>query len=242
MVGIYGMSRDRTQFLCGGTLISDCWVLTAASCFRSDDNETNDLQVVTGDTERFVNEYTETTYGVEKVLIHPEFDQVSFNNDIALLKLHCNVKYSSFVRKACLPTSSDVTYYQQGTRCLSSGWGSAGLSTTLRLMSTTVAHSNAKDCRKYTKRNVTTSMRCVCNGTKASVTCYGDTGGPLFCKRTNSSSYVVIGIGSWGEACAQPGKYGIFTKVYSFMKWITSMQLRFPKCNNECPDSDVKIV
>ena len=196
--------------------------------------------VVVGDTERFVKEFSEKTYIIKQVFIHQKYDPASYNRDIALLMLHCNITCSPYVRKVCLPTLQDNIYYRPGTQCIVIGWGatkrrelggnSSAKSTAMKELHLPIADKTI--CINSTspqfKKDVTNYTVCAGDGTGHNDACDGDSGGPLFCKCYNEKEiddncYVLVGIVSWGEGCGQPGKYGIFTHVLNLMDWIKNV-------------------
>lgn len=120
---------------------------------------------------------------------------------------------------AKLPTSRT----SDGTNLVVSGWGTTTeggeISCTLRQV--TVPLVGIDECNAA-YGGIKASQ--ICAGFKAGGqdSCQGDSGGPLVV-RQSSSDATVVGVVSFGNGCAKPDAYGVYTDVYTFLPWINSV-------------------
>lgn len=213
---VYLVDGRGIQF-CGGTLVDDDTVLTAAHCAAA--VRPYDLGVVAGRQDTRMPDGIET--GVRSVWLAPGYQDPTAGNDIAVLKLDRVVPY----RPARLPSTRDADLYQPGTRAMVLGWGrlwEGGDKSTELQGATLPVMSDSRCARVYGSYDPATMM-CAGYPQGGVDACHGDSGGPLVV------GDVLIGIVSWGDGCARPGKPGVYTRVSAYSEHVESLLVRLER-------------
>ncbi|KAG5284664.1 hypothetical protein AALO_G00029140 [Alosa alosa] len=216
-------NKTTNVMFCGGSLLSEVWVITAAHCRAESQGP---LFIRVGEHDKRVTEKSERDHEVDDVILHPSYNAKKslYNHDIALLHLRDPVIFSDYIIPICLGTKDFTEFLlRDGSMALVSGWGrtffNRHVSHTLQKVE--VPYVDRTECKRSSNDPVSRFMFCAGYKTLKKDACQGDSGGPHATKYKDT--WFLTGIVSWGEECAKDGKYGIYTRISKYFHWISNV-------------------
>jgi len=215
---------------CGGSLLDDQHILTAAHCTDG----AKKISVLLGAHNIKMKEPERLLFNVSRdgIFQHPDYNPNTISHDISIIRIPEKIKFTEsnrdVVRPICLPNRYLRSKTFVGEKVRVSGWGkpadnAAGISPELK--NTTVSVMSNGQCRTFFRSLVTGNLICVATTTDSSP-CRGDSGGPLILKSYNQAGapyFMQVGIVSFGGNSCQRGIPVGFTRVTAFMPFISKI-------------------
>ncbi|KAJ9596143.1 hypothetical protein L9F63_027234 [Diploptera punctata] len=193
---------------CGAAIISEYYVLTAAHCASGSSLSQSKMRVGSS----YIEEGGSLHQAIS-IIIHPQYDSHSMDNDIAIIKVTEPFVFGTNVQRITLITNSVPT----GTPATVTGWGrlSQGGDFPKQLQQVEVYTRDWNTCNSQYDGRLTSNMICAGSTAGGSDACQSDSGGPLAAYGT------LIGVVSFGLGCGDKTHPGVYVDVVQLRSWIT---------------------
>ncbi|XP_044756933.1 serine protease snake-like [Coccinella septempunctata] len=222
-IGYKKNGSKEIKWACGGSLISELFILTAAHC--TDASEFGMPRIIRLGTNNVKSRDNVQRRSIVQIIPHPK--RKGYYHDIALLRLNRPVIFSYYIRPACLNTCKECQF----TEAIATGFGIeefTSVNMSDHLMKTNLKIYSNKNCSKIYAQTIKEILPLgvrssqICAGSnQGNDTCHGDSGGPLQIKLAQDFNiYRIIGITSFGLFCGQPNTPSFYTRISRYVDWI----------------------
>lgn len=237
---IFGILPVYRETWCGGSLIADQWVMSAAHCFFDDNSDEIPAKfwkarLASSSLKSNLWEKVKNIFGrifkkikwlqwnvkVAKILIFPDYSEKDINNDMALVKLAQPVptKLLSTMKPVKLPQAANDSFPRPGMMCIMTGWGCTQVGGSVTKIATRIdipIMSNLQCSNYFGNLN----KNKICSGffNHAKGLCKGDSGGPLVC--STPQGWIQVGVASFMRRDDPKNYPGVFTRVSVYRDWI----------------------
>ncbi|KAF9796699.1 hypothetical protein SFRURICE_008109 [Spodoptera frugiperda] len=234
------LEDDEIDYMCGGALVTDRHVVTAAHCVQKSDYGLVLTTVRLGEHDTRTDPDCELKVcapavqdrGIKRIISHPQFNKPAFHNDVAIIELDKPVTLNSemnilnYVAPICLPrTAEQLANFKIGDEMTVAGWGKMNMTTEERakvLQFVNIPVVAPAMCDSFGKGFKLFESE-ICAGAEHNKdACGGDSGGPLmkvFDTPEGPKSYLV-GVVSFGPTICGIKKPGVYASVAYFLKFI----------------------
>lgn len=208
--------------VCGATLITKTWLMTAAHCFSGSDIP-SDWRVYLGRLNQFAENPQEQYRKVKQLKMNPDYNSSNFANDIALMEMDSAVGFTDYIQPVCLASSQST--FTVDTKGWVTGYGrtqedNTQLPDNLQEVELPIV-SNAQckeDYASFEEISIEDNMICAGVEEGGKDACQGDSGGPMVHKQL--AVWIQSAVVSFGVGCARPNLPGVYARVGPHEAWI----------------------
>jgi secreted trypsin-like serine protease len=207
--------NDYYGQFCGGSIYNNMWIITAAHCVDNNPNVSK-LRILAGSA--VLSETSLSRTLVDRIVIHPDYNPDTYENDIALIRLKSPLVYSASIQPIFLPSAHPT----RGETAMITGWGNQSASEdvyTPDLQKAQVTIGDDSFCLGRYDAYSSDKMMCAFDDPGYNIdTCQGDSGGPLAV--INAGRWELHGITSFGRDCAVNTYPGVYAETFYYVDWI----------------------
>ncbi|XP_053269082.1 serine protease 27 [Pleuronectes platessa] len=214
--------------ICGGSIITENWVLSAAHCFPNP-SDVSSYIIYAGRYQLNGYNQHELSRRVRRVVIPSGYSDPNNGKDVALVQLSSPLTWSDHILPVCLPGSN--TLFPSGMVCSVTGWGHTrddvplpGVGTLQDVQVPIISQGSCQSMYQTDpSEQVDILYDMICAGYQegGKDSCQGDSGGPLVCRMINGT-WVQAGVVSFGLGCAHRNKPGVYTRMTSYTSFISN--------------------